>query len=99
MPQPRHLLADGDERKATGEPVSGPTILDHIGRTPLVRLKTVGREVPVPVFVKCEHISSGGSNEVPPTRAAAAEATASSTSRLRRVNIGAESVASGRITQ
>lgn len=38
-----------------------PTILDHIGRTPLVRLRKIGRELPVPVFVKCEHMNPAGS--------------------------------------
>ena len=37
------------------------TILDHIGRTPLVRLKNIGRDLPVPVLVKCEHMNPGGS--------------------------------------
>jgi len=37
------------------------SILDHIGRTPLVRLKRIGRDLPVPVLVKCEHMNPGGS--------------------------------------
>lgn len=36
-------------------------ILHHIGRTPLVPLKRIGRELPVPVLVKCEHMNPGGS--------------------------------------
>lgn len=36
-------------------------LLDHIGRTPLVPLVHVGRELPVPVLVKCEHLNPGGS--------------------------------------
>ncbi|HEV8320327.1 MAG TPA: cysteine synthase family protein [Myxococcota bacterium] len=36
-------------------------ILDHIGGTPLVRLACVGRDLPVPVLVKCEHLNPGGS--------------------------------------
>jgi cysteine synthase len=44
---------------AEGRP-SG-TILDHIGRTPLVALRSVGRDAPVPVLVKCEHLNPGGS--------------------------------------
>jgi cysteine synthase len=36
-------------------------ILDHIGGTPLVRLARVGRDLPVPVLVKCEHLNPGGS--------------------------------------
>ena len=38
-----------------------PSILDHIGRTPLVLLRHIGRELPVPVLVKCEHMNPGGS--------------------------------------
>ena len=37
------------------------TILDHIGRTPLLRLEHVGRDLPTPVLVKCEHMNPGGS--------------------------------------
>jgi cysteine synthase len=33
----------------------------HIGHTPLVRLRTIGRDLPVPVLVKCEHLNPGGS--------------------------------------
>lgn len=36
-------------------------ILSHIGRTPLVRLEHIGRELDVPVLVKCEHMNPGGS--------------------------------------
>jgi cysteine synthase len=36
-------------------------ILDHIGRTPLVALARIGRGLPVPVLVKCEHLNPGGS--------------------------------------
>ena len=36
-------------------------ILTHIGNTPLVRLEHVGRDLPVPVLVKCEHMNPGGS--------------------------------------
>ena len=32
-----------------------------IGRTPLVRLQRIGRGLPVPVLVKCEHMNPGGS--------------------------------------
>ena len=39
----------------------GASILDHIGRTPLVALKHVARGSPVPVLVKCEHMNPGGS--------------------------------------
>src|SRR3984957_18761235 len=37
------------------------SILDHIGRTPLVPLHPVGRGLPVPVLAKCEHVNPGGS--------------------------------------
>jgi cysteine synthase len=37
------------------------TILDSIGRTPLVPLQHVGEGLPVPVLVKCEHLNPGGS--------------------------------------
>jgi cysteine synthase len=37
------------------------TILDHIGRTPLVPLRQIGSELPVPILVKCEHMNPGGS--------------------------------------
>lgn len=38
-----------------------PSILDHIGRTPLVELERIGRGLPVPVLAKCEHMNPGGS--------------------------------------
>jgi len=37
------------------------TILQQIGRTPLVPLTRIGRGLPVPVLVKCEHMNPGGS--------------------------------------
>jgi cysteine synthase len=37
------------------------SILDAIGRTPLVPLRRVGRGLPVPVLAKCEHLNPGGS--------------------------------------
>lgn len=37
------------------------TILQHIGRTPLVPLLRIARGLPVPVLVKCEHLNPGGS--------------------------------------
>lgn len=37
------------------------SLLDHIGNTPLVRLQHIGRELPVPILVKCEHMNPGGS--------------------------------------
>lgn len=36
-------------------------ILRHIGKTPLVPLRRIGRDLPVPVLVKCEHLNPGGS--------------------------------------
>ena len=38
-----------------------PGILDHIGRTPLVRLQHIDRDLPVPILAKCEHLNPGGS--------------------------------------
>jgi hypothetical protein len=32
------------------------TMLHHIGRTPLVQLRCVGRGPPVPILAKCEHL-------------------------------------------
>jgi cysteine synthase len=37
------------------------SILDHIGRTPLVALERVARDARVPVLAKCEHLNPGGS--------------------------------------
>ncbi len=37
------------------------TLLDHIGGTPLVPLRHIGRDLPVPVLAKCEHLNPGGS--------------------------------------
>jgi Pyridoxal-phosphate dependent enzyme len=45
----------------TAEARPSGTILDHIGRTPLVALRSVGRDAPVPILVKCEHLNPGGS--------------------------------------
>jgi cysteine synthase len=36
-------------------------ILGAIGHTSLVRLQHIGRDLPVPVLVKCEHLNPGGS--------------------------------------
>jgi cysteine synthase len=41
--------------------VTGSSILDHIGWTPLVPLRRVGAGLPVPVLAKCEHLSPSGS--------------------------------------
>ena len=38
-------------------------VLEHIGRTPLVRLRSMARKARVPVLVKCEHLNPGGSVE------------------------------------
>ena len=40
---------------------AGTSILDHVGRTPLVPLRRIGQGLPVPVLVKCEHMNPGGS--------------------------------------
>ena len=37
------------------------SILQQIGRTPLVRLERIGRGLPVSVLAKCEHMNPGGS--------------------------------------
>jgi cysteine synthase len=36
-------------------------VLALVGNTPLVRLEHIGRDLPVPVLVKCEHLNPGGS--------------------------------------
>jgi cysteine synthase len=36
-------------------------VLARIGGTPLLRLRHIGRELPVPVLVKCEHLNPSGS--------------------------------------
>lgn len=41
--------------------MSTGSILQHIGRTPLVRLCRIASGLPVPVLVKCEHMNPGGS--------------------------------------
>ena len=38
-----------------------PTVLDLVGRTPLVRLQRVGREVAPTLLAKLEYLSPGGS--------------------------------------
>ena len=38
-----------------------PSILDHVGRTPLVELRRIGAGLPVPILAKCEHLNPGGS--------------------------------------
>jgi cysteine synthase len=40
---------------------SSPSILDHIGRTPLVPLSHIGAGLRVPILAKCEHLNPGGS--------------------------------------
>jgi cysteine synthase len=37
------------------------SILDHIGRTPLVPLTRISAGLPLPVLAKCEHLNPGGS--------------------------------------
>jgi cysteine synthase len=37
------------------------SVLEAIGRTPLVALTRIGRGLPVPVLAKCEHLNPGGS--------------------------------------
>jgi cysteine synthase len=38
-----------------------PSLLDRIGRTPLVPLGRIGAGLPVPILAKCEHLEPGGS--------------------------------------
>jgi cystathionine beta-synthase len=37
------------------------SVLDAIGNTPLVRLRTIGRSTGCEILVKCEHLNAGGS--------------------------------------
>jgi cysteine synthase len=37
------------------------TISELVGSTPLIALKSIGKDLPNPVFVKCEHLNPGGS--------------------------------------
>lgn len=37
------------------------SIIPLIGNTPLIRLQRIGRDLPVPILVKCEHLNPGGS--------------------------------------
>lgn len=37
------------------------SLLDCIGHTPLVALEHISRDLPVPIFAKCEHLNPGGS--------------------------------------
>ena len=39
----------------------GASVLEHIGRTPLVALRRIAHGLPVPVLAKCEHLNPGGS--------------------------------------
>lgn len=39
------------------------TVLDHIGRTPMVTLTKIASGLPVPMLVKCEHLNPGGQRE------------------------------------
>lgn len=41
--------------------MTSPTLLDQIGNTPLIQLEHIGRELPFPILVKCEHLNPGGS--------------------------------------
>jgi len=37
------------------------SLISLIGNTPLIALERIGRDLPVPVLVKCEHLNPGGS--------------------------------------
>lgn len=41
--------------------VASMDVIDAIGNTPLIELKRVTAGLPVPVFIKCEHLNPGGS--------------------------------------
>jgi cysteine synthase len=43
------------------KPEPTPSILDHVGQTPLVELRRIGAGLPVPLLAKCEHMNPGGS--------------------------------------
>jgi cysteine synthase len=65
---PRHSAAalgaaSGGTESAGASPAVGspPGVLALIGRTPLIRLQRIGRELPVPVLLKCEHLNPSGS--------------------------------------
>src|SRR6202049_2915372 len=38
-----------------------PSLLDDVGRPPLVPLARIGAGLPVPILAKCEHLNPGGS--------------------------------------
>lgn len=42
-------------------PEPSASVVACIGQTPLIPLQRIGRELPVPVLVKCEHLNPGGS--------------------------------------
>lgn len=37
------------------------SVISLIGNTPLIALQRIGRDLPVPILVKCEHLNPGGS--------------------------------------
>ncbi len=42
-------------------PALTSSVLDNIGNTPLVRLTKIDKDLPVPIYAKCEHMNPGGS--------------------------------------
>ena len=48
---------------ASSVPRTYPTLLDLVGRTPIVRLDRIGRDVPPTVLAKLEYLNPGGSNK------------------------------------
>src|SRR3954449_12103072 len=66
---PRPSLEPAEEPRATsagrpgheGAAVMHDTILQSIGRTPLVRLRRLAEGLPTPVYVKVESLNPGGS--------------------------------------
>src|SRR5262245_35734529 len=59
MLPPRHSSVDG--AAPAGDRDMATTVLDHIGRKPLVTLTRIGDGLPVPILAKCEHLNPGGS--------------------------------------
>jgi cysteine synthase/RimJ/RimL family protein N-acetyltransferase len=53
-PLPMPISKGGDERSLA-------TCAKSVGQTPLVLLKHISRDLPVPIYAKCEHMNPGGS--------------------------------------
>src|SRR5262245_20669693 len=57
MPAPRPAAPTQEER--VSKPLN--SILDAIGNTPMVRIRTIGRETGCEILAKCEFLNPGGS--------------------------------------